>query len=313
AVAYPDEGRELREKGIQLPIMVMNAEPASFDVVIRNNLEPEIYSLKMLNQFELALQMFGGDKREVGYPVHIKLDSGMHRLGFANDEIEELGKRLKSSKLFEVKSIFSHLAASDSEKHDEFSSSQIKTFSEASDALIASLRYKPLRHILNSAGVVRFPENQFDMVRLGIGLYGVDTSGEIQDKLENVSTLRSCISQVKTINPGETIGYNRQFKATKKMKIGIVGIGYADGLNRLWGNGKGYVKVKQSKAPIVGDICMDMCMIDITGIRNVQEGEPVVIFSEEPSVAEIAKAINTIPYEILTSISQRVNRVYFYE
>ena len=208
AVAYPDEGRELRERGIGLPIMVMNAEPASFDVIIRHNLEPEVFNLEMLQQFEKALKLMGGHNRNSRYPIHIKLDTGMHRLGFEGVEIKALGNYLKSSELFEVKSIFSHLAASDSEEHDAFTQQQFTRFNEMGVELANRIGYQPLRHILNSAGVVRFPDQQMDMVRLGIGLYGIDTSGAMNAKLENVSTLRSTISQIKTIGAGETIGYN---------------------------------------------------------------------------------------------------------
>ena len=307
-VAFADEGISLKNAGINLPIMVLNPETSSFSSIIQHHLEPEIYSLKGLNAFLKIAET----KQLQNYPIHIKLDTGMHRLGFEAEDLTELVLKLKQIKTVEVKSILSHMATSDDGKHYNFALLQIKLFEELSSKIIEALKIKPIRHILNTSGISNFPEAQFDMVRLGIGLYGVSNDENEQKFLENVGTLKSIISQIRTIQKGESVGYGRRFMANKETKIATIPIGYADGISRLWGNGLGYVLIKNKKATIVGSICMDMLMVDVTEI-NCFEGNEVIIFGENLSVSFIAKQLNTIPYEILTSISQRVKRIFYRE
>ena len=305
-VAFADEGIALKNYGIKTPIMVMNPENSSFASIIKYQLEPEIYSLNGLQHFLKIAQ----EKGIQNYPIHIKIDTGMHRLGFENKNIETLISILKNTNLVEVKSILSHLATSDDPVHFEFAKYQIQLFEQITTRLMQALDITILRHILNTSGISNFPDAQFDMVRLGIGLYGVSNDAEEQKKLELVGTLKSVISQIRTINAGETVGYGRRFVAQKTTTMATIPIGYADGIARAWGNGVGYVTVNNCKAPIIGSICMDMLMIDISEI-NCVEGDTVVVFGKNPSVIEMAKSQNTIPYEILTSISQRVKRVFY--
>lgn len=307
-VAFADEGISLKNEGINLPIMVLNPESTSFAAIIQHNLEPEIYSIKGLNAFLKIAQQ----KKLKHFPIHIKLDTGMHRLGFQEENIDELIAKLKDNKTVEVKSILSHLATSDDMKFIDFTLSQIKLFEKLSSKLISELQINPIRHILNTSGISNFPQTQYDMVRLGIGLYGISNDDDEQKLLENVGTLKSIISQIRTINEGESVGYSRRFMATKTTKVATIPIGYADGISRHWGNGVGYVVIKNKKAPILGSICMDMLMVDITDIE-CKEGTEVIIFGENPTVSFMAKELETIPYEIMTSISQRVKRVFFRE
>lgn len=304
-VAYADEGVTLRQSGIKLPIMVMNPEVNSIDAIIRYNLEPELYSLPMLNRF-----IASANGEEVS--VHIEVDTGMKRLGFDEEDLPALIAQLDLHPNIRIKSVFAHLAASDEKKHDDFTHEQISRFRRMSDKLIAACGYPVLRHILNSGGIVRFPEAQFDMVRLGIGLYGIDPSGKLQRDLQQIGTLRTVISQIRTIKAHETVGYSRRGTVLHESRIATAAIGYADGLNRRLGNGKGYMVVNGQRAPIVGSICMDMTMIDVTHI-NCREGDEVIVFGKDPDISSIAEKTGTIPYEVLTSISQRVRRVYFYE
>jgi alanine racemase len=306
AVAFADEGVALRESGITVPIMVMNPEKSSFDQIIRYQLEPEIYSFKVLEQFAKVVDSFG----LVRYPVHVKLDTGMHRLGFMEHEIDSLIDLLKNQEDLQVKSIFSHLAGSDENQFDEFTENQINKFEAMSSKILTASPYKILRHILNSAGIERFPQAQYDMVRLGIGLYGI--SALDPKNVKQVSTLKTVILQIKQVETSETVGYGRRFKASKSTTIGIIPIGYADGLHRILGNGVGKVMVNHNLVPIIGSICMDMSMIDITDM-DVHEGDEVLIFGDAYPITEIASQMNTIPYEVLTSISQRVKRVYYQE
>ncbi|MFY9309091.1 MAG: bifunctional UDP-N-acetylmuramoyl-tripeptide:D-alanyl-D-alanine ligase/alanine racemase [Bacteroidia bacterium] len=311
AVAYADEGIELRKAGITMPIMVMNPEEQSYEAMIQYHLEPEIYSFRVLNLFEETLKR-SGHLQEKSIAIHIKLDTGMHRLGFEASEINELIVRIKNNKYIVIKSVFSHLAASDEAEHDDFTWQQIKRFNEMSEAIKQHFSYPIMKHILNSAGISRFPDAQFDMVRLGIGLYGIGSSAGEQNQLQNVSTLKTSISQIKNIPANETIGYSRKGVATRDIQIATVPIGYADGLSRKLSNGKGKMMVKGKPAPIIGNVCMDMCMIDITDI-NATENDEVIVFGENSPITEIAKDVGTIPYEILTSVSRRVKRVYYQE
>jgi alanine racemase len=315
AVAYADEGVELRKSGITLPVMVMNPEEQSFDLLLKYDLEPEIYSLRTLGMLENTILKYNGsDKFPV--KVHIKLDTGMHRLGFDRRDIDSLIRRIKSNPGIHVQSLFSHLAASEDPRQDAFTLYQIKLFREMSERISTELGYPLMRHILNSAGISRFTGDQMEMVRLGIGLYGVGFDAEEQGRLRNVSTLKSTISQMKLVSPNETVGYNRAGKLERDSVIAIVPIGYADGLNRKLGNRKGRLFIHGNPVPIIGNICMDLCMVDITDIPadiDVQEGDEVIVFGDEYPLAQLAADLETIPYEILTSISRRVKRVYFHE
>jgi alanine racemase len=305
-VAFADEGISLKNGGIKLPIMVLNPESTSFSSIIQYQLEPEIYSIKGLNAFLKIAR----EKNLKDFPIHIKLDTGMHRLGFEANTIDELIATLKGNSTVRIQSVLSHLATSDDMNHYDFVISQINLFEKLSSKLMTELNVNPIRHILNTSGISNFPSAQYNMVRLGIGLYGVSNDPSEQKYLENVGTLKSIISQVRTIPAGDSVGYGRRFMAEKETKIATIPIGYADGISRLWGNGVGYVIIKNQKAPITGSICMDMLMVDVSKI-DCKEGDSVIIFGENPTVTEIANALKTIPYEILTSISQRVKRVFF--
>ena len=308
AVAYADEGVELRKAGITLPIMVMNAEEVTYDVLVQHNLEPELFSFGILLTFEDYLMRNGIND----YPVHIKLDTGMHRLGFEQKDISALCSRLRSTASFKIQSVFSHLAASDSPLHDEFTNAQAKSFLEGCEQIQKITGYTFLRHIANTSAIHRHTNLQFDMVRLGIGLYGVDADADIQQQLKNVTTLKTTIAQIKKVKAGESIGYSRKGVATKNSEIATVRIGYADGYPRLLSNGVGSMLVKGKPAPVIGNVCMDMTMLDITGI-DAQEGDEVIVFGAALPVTQVAGLAQSIPYEILTGISQRVKRVYFEE
>ena len=307
AVAVADEGIELRRAGIGLPIMVMNPEEHSFESMIEFRLEPNIYSLDLCRRFEAAVTRSAGSN----YPVHIKLETGMNRLGFSSDaDIRELAQIISMSKQLRVASVFSHLAGSDEEQHDAFTLSQTELFQKRASLITEKLDYKVLRHLLNSAGIERFAPFQFEMVRLGIGLYGVSA---IQNKnIQTIGCLKTTVSQVKQIPAGETVGYGRRGKTERNSEIAVLPIGYADGYDRRLSNGVGRVFVRGQFAPIIGTICMDMCMVDVTGM-NVQEGDEVEIIGDHVKLTDVARWIGTIPYEVLTSISQRVKRVYLQE
>lgn len=307
-VAFADEGISLKNSGITLPIMVLNPENTSFLAIIEHNLEPEIYSIKGLRAFlKIAEQ-----KNLNQFPVHIKLDTGMHRLGFQENDLDELIATLKNTPSIKVKSILSHMATSDDLAHHEFAKSQIALYEKLSLRIINELSINPIRHILNTSGISNYSEAQYDMVRLGIGLYGVSNDPTETKYLENVGTLKSIISQIRTIQAGESVGYGRRFIADKETKIATIPIGYADGIPRSWGNETGYIMIKNQKATIVGSICMDMLMVNVTDII-CQEGDAVIIFGENPNVTYIAEKLGTIPYEILTGISHRVKRVFYRE
>ncbi|TBX71044.1 bifunctional UDP-N-acetylmuramoyl-tripeptide:D-alanyl-D-alanine ligase/alanine racemase [Flavobacterium silvisoli] len=307
-VAFADEGISLKSAGITVPIMVMNPETTSFSAIIQHHLEPEIYSIKGLKAFlKIAEQ-----KKLKHFPIHIKIDTGMHRLGFEEENLEDLIQILKGNETVQIKSILSHMATSDDVKHDAFAKSQIALYEQLSTRLMTELNIKPIRHILNTSGITNYPEAQYDMVRLGIGLYGISNDAEEQKQLENVGTLKSVISQIRTIDEGESVGYGRRFVADKTTRIATIPIGYADGIRRSWGNGVGYVVINGKQAKIVGSVCMDMLMADITDI-DCKEGSNVIIFGENPTVNYMAQQLGTIPYEIMTGISQRVKRVFFRE
>ncbi|TAE86995.1 MAG: bifunctional UDP-N-acetylmuramoyl-tripeptide:D-alanyl-D-alanine ligase/alanine racemase [Bacteroidetes bacterium] len=305
AVAYADEGVTLRKAGIKLPIMVMNPEPVAFDAIIQYNLEPEVYNMFMLEQL---IKTCNGQEMS----VHIEVDTGMKRLGFDEDELDELISTLNQNQNLRVKSVFSHLAASEEKKHDLFTHEQIQKFDRMCQKIKSAFNYPILCHILNSGGIARFPDAQHDMVRLGIGLYGIDPSEKLQKQLQSVGTLKTVVSQIRKVKSHETVGYSRKGTVQRDSTIAIVAIGYADGLNRKLGNGRGYMLINGQKAPIVGKICMDMTMIDVTDI-HCKEGDEVIVLGKEIEIGEFADKLGTIPYEILTGISQRVKRVYYYE
>lgn len=306
AVAIAEEGVALRKAGIKTPIMVLNPEVAGFNQLFELYLEPEVYNFRILDAFIKEAQRRGVS----GFPIHIKMDTGMHRLGFAEEDLPLLIERLKSQQALKVKSTFSHLAASESWAFDEFTTDQITLFKKLASMLQNGLNYPIWRHILNSAGIERFPDEQMDMVRLGISLYGISASG--LDGLRNVCTLKTSILQIKHLKKGETVGYGRRGDLDHDASIATIRIGYADGISRQFGNRNGHVLVKGHMVPIIGNICMDLSMIEITGL-DIKEGDEVVFFGDELSVVDQAKKINTIPYEVLTSVSSRVRRIYFRE
>jgi len=305
-VAFVDEGIILRESGIHLPILVMNPEVTGFDLMIEHNLEPEIYNFRSLFTFIAALER----RNLESYPIHLKLESGMNRLGFREEDLDQLFEVLEARPYIIIRSVFSHLAASDESEYDDFTGLQISTFNRMSERILDKFPGETLRHILNSAGIERFPDAEFDMVRLGIGLYGISSSNGPQ--LEAVSTMKSIISQIKSVKKGESVGYGRNYIASEEMTIGIVPIGYADGLRRDLGKRGISFLVNGSEAPVLGNICMDMSMIDLSSI-NAREGDEVLVFGKEKPVAELADKLGTIPYEVLAGLSERVKRVYFQE
>ena len=304
AVAVADEGSELRKAGITCSIIVMNPEVSAFKTMFDYKLEPEVYSFNLLNELIKAAEKEG----VTNFPIHIKLDTGMHRLGFAPSDIPELVNRLKRQTAVIPRSVFSHLVGSDGAQFDAFTRKQIETFENASRQLQDSFSHKILRHICNTAGIERYPGAQFDMVRLGLGLYGVcPFTNRI---LHNVSTLKTTILQIHDVPQDETVGYSRKGRLNRDSRIASIPIGYADGLNRRLGNGNAYCLVNGQKAPYVGNICMDVCMIDVTDI-DCKEGDKVVIFGDDLPVTVLSDILGTIPYEILTSVSNRVKRIYF--
>ena len=306
AVAYADEGVELRKGGISIPVMVMNPDESSFNTLISYDLEPEIYSIGLLRSFESFLKNEGLSQ----YPIHIELETGMNRLGFPANELDELITILQSN-TFKVQSVFSHLVASENPDLDFFTRQQANHFSEMIDRLKSGLTYPFLRHLLNTSGISRHPSLQFDMVRMGIGLYGIDSANVLE--LKEVSTLKTSVAQIKHLMPGESVSYGRSGYVTRETWVATVRLGYADGYPRILGNGKGKMMVNGKLAPTIGHVCMDMTMLDITGILDIQEGDEVTVFGKDLPVSDVARWAETIPYEILTGISQRVKRVYFQE
>ncbi|SFN15059.1 alanine racemase [Paenimyroides ummariense] len=307
-VAFADEGVELRKAGIKIPIVVMNPENSAFSTMIAYNLEPEIYNIDELNTF---LQI-AENQNLYNYPIHLKLNTGMNRLGFVEKDFDGLINLLKQTNLVEVASMFSHLATSDMPEEREFTLQQIQTFQKWSTYIKSELNINPVLHILNTSGIYNFCEYQMDMVRVGIGLYGVGNDTNEDAQLQNVATLKTVVLQINDVEKDATVGYGRRFKAEKKSKIATIAIGYADGIRRSYGNGKGYVLVNNQKAFIAGTICMDMLMIDATNI-DVKIGDEVIVFGNDLRITEIAKIWETIPYEVMTSISQRVKRIFYKE
>ncbi len=308
-VAYADEGVELRKAGIRLPVMVMNPEENAFDSIIENNLEPELYSFEILHSFDKFLQNEGLQL----YPIHIEIDTGMNRLGFSIKDIDRLADFLQSTSSFKVQSVFSHLAASEEAGQDDFTSQQVDLFTNSSKQLQEKIGYHFIRHISNSAAAIRHPQLQMDMIRLGIGLYGVDNSGAAALHLQTVATLKSTISQINYLKKGDSVSYNRKGIVDKDSIIATIRIGYADGFPRRLGNGVGKVWINGQLSPVIGTVCMDMFMLDVTNNPGVQVGDEVIIFGSQLPVQTLAQWASTIPYEIMTGVSQRVKRVYFEE
>lgn len=304
-VAYADEGVELRKAGITLPIMVMNPEPAAFENIITYNLEPDMFSPEIFRAFSAFVAQEGLQH----YPVHIEIETGMNRLGFLPEQWKELAMQLSQSSLLKVQSVFSHLAASEDAQEDAYTFAQFEKYNQAVGVLQQYLHYPFIKHIANTSAIGRLPQLQLDMVRLGIGMYGV---GNIPG-LQQVATLKTTVAQVKTLEAGETVSYNRRGVLQRTSKIATVRIGYADGYNRKLGYGNAYVLVHGQQAPVVGTVCMDMTMVDVTGIADVNTGDEVVIFGKDLPIQQLATWAGTIPYEIMTGISQRVKRVYFEE
>ncbi|MFY7899248.1 MAG: alanine racemase, partial [Chitinophagaceae bacterium] len=309
AVAYADEGIELRKAGIHLPIMVMNIDEAGFAAMIEYSLEPEMYSFNILESFHQYLLHQGITQ----FPVHIKLNTGMNRLGFEVTDLAKVCSFIQLNKTMMVKSLFSHLVASENPIHDDFTQHQSKLFNTAIQIASTYFTYPFLQHLANSSAIFRHPHLQYNMVRLGIGLYGVHAANRKTIQLETVATLKTTIAQIRTVAANETIGYNRMGKVNRASVIATIRIGYADGLNRKLSNGVGKVFVRGKLAPIIGNICMDMTMIDVTDISNVQEGDIVEIFGKNIPIETVAQQIQTIAYEVMTSVSQRVKRVYIQE
>lgn len=310
AVAYADEGVELRKAGISLPIMVMNPEESGMGAILTHALEPEIYNFRTLQMLISAIKRFKVGAEPV--KIHLKFDTGMHRLGFAADKLPELIATLHSHPEIKVESVFSHLVGSDSKDFDDYTQQQISDFVRIAKELRKALGYNFMRHILNSAGILRFPEAQFEMVRLGISLYGISSDEKEQSQLETVTSLKTSISQITHVSKNESVGYNRSWTAKRDSVIATIPIGYADGLNRRLGNGTGHFLVNGNIVPVAGNVCMDMTMLDITGI-DAKEGDDVLVFGRELPISRLADEMGTIPYEILTGISSRVKRAYFKE
>lgn len=304
AVAYTQEGITLRTAGIKIPIIVLHPQVENLELLVDNQLEPNLYSHRVLNAFLDLAKIKKLDK----YPIHLKFNTGLNRLGFSQDDTTKIASKLKSSILIKVTSIFSHLAASEDKSEMDFSLQQIATFKKIASNFENQFGYKPTLHMCNTSGILNYPQAHFDMVRLGIGLYGFANEKSKTSELKNVLSLHSCISQIHTINKGESIGYNRGCVANKQMKTATIPIGHADGISRKLGNGNGFVNINNQIAYIVGNVCMDMIMVDVTDI-DCSEGDEVIIFDKQETVERLAKNSGTISYELLTAISQRVNRI----
>ncbi len=304
AVAYTDEGIALRSAGIHTPILVLHPQFTNLETLIEHCLEPNLYNIRILTAF-LSIAK---EKNLTSYPIHLKFNTGLNRLGFSETDMNAIISTLKDNKVVSVTSIFSHLVASEDEKERDFTLNQIAQFERISSSFMHHFKFMPKRHMSNTSGVINYPQAHFDMVRLGIGLYGFGNDEHETALLQNVVSLKSVISQIHLIKKGESIGYNRAFIAAKSIKTATIPIGHADGISRKLGNGIGYVSIQNKKAPIIGNVCMDMIMVDITGI-NCQEGDEVIIFDDQKTVEKLANSSHTISYELITAISQRVKRV----
>ncbi|UPS92645.1 MULTISPECIES: alanine racemase [unclassified Bizionia] len=305
AVAYTNEGVALRDAGIRTPILVLHPQSANFKTLIERCLEPSLYSPFVLNEFIKVAEA----EKQSNFPVHIKFNTGLNRLGFEETDVPKIVSTLTKTHSIQVKSIFSHLAASEDFNEKAFTKKQIELFTQISDSFIHAIGYKPMLHICNTSGILNYPEAHYDMVRSGIGLYGFGNS-ELEDKnFTPIASLKSIVSQIHSIEKGDSVGYNRAFIATKKTKTATIPIGHADGIGRQYGNGKGFVTINNKQAYILGNVCMDMIMVDITDI-DCQEGDEVIIFGKTPTANAFANTAKSISYEIITAVSQRVKRIF---
>ncbi|MDO6759631.1 alanine racemase [Tamlana sp. 2_MG-2023] len=304
AVAYIEEGLALRKGGVTAPIMVLHPQIVNFDILLENRLEPSLYNEKTLKEFITALSK----KNIIDYPVHLKFNTGLNRLGFWHTDVEMIANVLAETKTIKVKSLLSHLAASEDLNEKEFTLNQIKDFKSIAENFTKQVGYKPLHHICNTSGILNYPDAHFDLVRSGIGLYGFGNSEKENQFFRPIGTLKTVISQIHTIIEGESIGYNRGYKATETLRSATLPIGHADGIGRQYGHGKGFVTINGKRAPIIGNVCMDMIMVNVTDI-DCEEGDEVIIFGESSSAETLAETANTISYELITHISQRVMRV----
>jgi alanine racemase len=303
AVAYTSEGVALRNAGITTPILVLHPLPVSFKTIIERCLEPSLYNIKVLNEFlQTAIE-----ENQTNYPIHLKFNTGLNRLGFLNTDIDVIHSKLKNTSAIKVKSVFSHMAASEDLNEKEFTLNQISSFKNIISNFETAFGYKPMLHMCNTSGILNYPEAHFDMVRSGIGLYGFGNSEKEDKNFKPVASLKSVISQIHQIEQGESVGYNRAFKSETSQKTATIPIGHADGISRIYGNGKGYVIINGKKAPLIGNVCMDMIMVNITGI-DCEEGDEVIIFDSNHTANDLAHSANTISYELITAISQRVKR-----
>jgi alanine racemase len=303
AVAYIDEGVALRKAGVKTPILVLHPQTVNFKILLENNLEPSIYNSKILKEFIIVASA----EKKQNYPVHIKFNTGLNRLGFWQDEVKMIHKIIGETKNINVKSIFSHLAASEDLDEKLFTLNQIETFNEIAKKFKKTFHYKPILHMCNTSGILNYPEAHFDMVRSGIGLYGFGNSVKENKHFKPIASLKTVISQIHHLKKGDTVGYNRAYKSTSRLKTATLPIGHADGIGRIYGNGKGFVIINGEKAPIIGNVCMDMIMVDVTKII-CNEGDEVIVFDENYTAETLAETANTISYELITSISQRVKR-----
>lgn len=305
AVAYTNEGVALRDAGIKTPILVLHPQPINFKTIIERCLEPSIYSPRILKLFIETAEK----ENQKDYPVHIKFNTGLNRLGFWENDVDHIIAKIQATSSIKVKSIFSHLAASEDLNEKEFTLSQISSFKNTSEDCIDKLGYQPMRHMTNTSGILNYPEAHFDMARTGIGLYGFGNSAKENKNLKPVASLKSVISQIHMIEKGETVGYNRGYTSEGFEKTATIPIGHADGINRQYGHGNGYVMINNERAPIVGNVCMDMLMVNITNI-DCKEGDEVIVFGSNPTAETMAEHVGTISYEMLTAVSQRVKRVF---
>ena len=305
AVAYTKEGVALRDAGITTPILVLHPQPINFKIIIDRCLEPSIYNPKVLNEFIKVAE----GQSQADYPVHIKFNTGLNRLGFSENDVDYIISKLKTTKAIITKSLFSHLAASEDTSETEFTTRQITSFKSIAKEFESRIEYKPWLHLCNTSGVINYPEAHLDMVRCGIGLYGFGNSAKEDENLKPIASLKSVISQIHKIEKDESVGYNRAYKSKALEKTATIPIGHADGINRIYGNEKGFVIINGKKAPIVGNVCMDMIMVNITNI-DCKEGDEVIIFDQKYKASDLAESAQTISYEIITSISQRVKRSY---
>jgi alanine racemase len=305
AVAFVHEGVTLRNAGITKPILVLHPQAVNFNALIENRLEPNLYNTKILNEF---ISIASAEKQH-DYPIHIKFNTGLNRLGFSENDVDDIVSKVNETSAVKIKSVFSHLAASEDLNERDFTINQIETFKNIANTLINAIGYKPLLHICNTSGILNYPEGHFDMVRSGIGMYGFGNSEKENKNFKPIGTLKTIISQIHAIEKGASVGYNRAFKTDRFLRSATLPIGHADGIGRQYGKSKGYVIINHQKAYILGNVCMDMIMVDVTNI-DCKEGDEVIVFGPNTTAENLAETAGTISYELITAISQRVKRVF---